>query len=158
MFGPLAMIRHVTPWMRDAGGGCIINLSSMMGLLSLPLVGIYASSKYAVEGFSDALRMELKSFNIDVALIEPGFINTNFTVTAIEGSDPRWQQDSSNPYQPLLASSEKKSADNSAIEGQAIDVALTIVKAMESRAPKARYKVTALGKLLPRLARWLPDK
>ncbi|CAH0991742.1 3-phenylpropionate-dihydrodiol/cinnamic acid-dihydrodiol dehydrogenase [Sinobacterium norvegicum] len=158
VLGPLAMIRHVTPHMRQAGSGCIINLSSLMGMMSLPLLGIYSASKHAVEGFNDSLRMELKDFNIDVVLVEPGFIKTNLTATAIEQSDAGWLQDDSNPYRELLASSEKKSADIGPIEGQASDVAEVLVKALESRSPKARYKVTAVGKLLPLIAKIMPAK
>jgi len=158
VLGPLAMIRHVTPVIRKTGDGCIINVSSMFGLMSIPLVGVYAASKYAVEGFSNSLRMELKAFNIDVVLIEPGFINTQLAATAEQESDASWREDHSNPYHELLVGSEAKNTDISAIEGQAIDVARVIVGALESRSPRTRYKVTAMGKLLPRIAHWLPDK
>lgn len=157
VFGAMAMIRHVVPVMRKAGGGCVINLSSMMGLISMPVLGLYAASKYAVEGFSDALRMELKAHNIPVVLIEPGFIKTNFTANAIEQSRYIWESGDNNPYQALLNNLASNNTDVGNIEGQAEDVARVIVKALESPAPKARYKVTFVGRLLPLLSRCLPS-
>lgn len=74
----LRMIRAVLPHMRGAKSGHIVNLSSMAGLLSRPGLGIYNTSKYAVEGFSEALYHELKDLGIKVTLLEPGAFRTNF--------------------------------------------------------------------------------
>jgi NAD(P)-dependent dehydrogenase (short-subunit alcohol dehydrogenase family) len=155
VFGPLALIRHVAPLMRANGGGCIINLSSMLGLLGMPIMGIYSASKHAVEGFSNSLRMELKDFDIDVVLIEPGWINTSLGAVAEQEAEYSWQDDPQNPYYERMTNNDGPS-DNSAIEGKAIDVARVITKVLESRSPRARYKVTRLGKLLPLLVRCLP--
>lgn len=158
VMGPLAMIRHVTPFMRQAGRGCIINIASMLGLMSMPLVGIYASSKFAVEGFSHSLRMELKPFGIDVVLIEPGFINTGFAETAAGQTDHSWRDDASYPYYSLLARSTAKTSEKNVPGANVDDVARVLVTALESEKPRTRYKITAEGKLLPRLANWLPDR
>lgn len=74
----LRMIRHVLPFMRQARSGHIINLSSTAGLISTAGWGIYNASKYALEGFSEALSHEVKDFGIKVTIVEPGAFRTNF--------------------------------------------------------------------------------
>lgn len=78
IFGMMRVIKAVLPYFRDRGRGRIVNISSMGGRIGLPLRSIYDSSKFAVEGFSEALMYELKHFNIDVKIIEPGFVNSKF--------------------------------------------------------------------------------
>lgn len=78
LFGLAAITRKVVPLMRKAGGGTIINTSSMGGKIYTPLGAWYHASKHAVEGFSDCLRLELKEFNIRVVVLEPGIIVTGF--------------------------------------------------------------------------------
>src|SRR5262245_1631767 len=78
LFGVMRMTNAVVPLMRRQGGGRIINISSVLGQLAFPYVGLYAASKFALEGLSEALRDELRTFNIHVSLIEPGFVKTNF--------------------------------------------------------------------------------
>jgi short-subunit dehydrogenase len=77
--GTVNTIQAVLPVMRRAGHGLIINISSIGGLMGLPFQSVYSASKFAVEGLSEGLRMELKAFNIKVVVIEPGDFNTSFT-------------------------------------------------------------------------------
>lgn len=77
--GYVNMIQAVLPAMRKQGGATIVNISSIGGIMGLPYQGFYSASKYAVEGFSEALRMELKPFKINVVVIRPGDFFTNFT-------------------------------------------------------------------------------
>jgi short-subunit dehydrogenase len=77
--GVVNTIQAVLPVMRKQGSGTIINVSSIGGLMGLPFQGFYSASKYAIEGLSEALRMEVKQFNIKVVVIEPGDFATNFT-------------------------------------------------------------------------------
>jgi len=77
--GTVNMIRAVLPAMRPQGGGLIINTSSIGGLMGLPFQGFYSASKFAIEGMSEALAMEVKAFNIKVVLLEPGDFRTQFT-------------------------------------------------------------------------------
>jgi len=77
--GYVNMIQAVLPHMRKQGRATIVNISSIGGLMGLPYQGFYSASKYAVEGLSEALRMELKPFNIKVIVIQPGDFFTNFT-------------------------------------------------------------------------------
>ena len=78
VFGLLRVTKNVIPLMRENSAGVIINISSFLGKIGLPLLTFYNSSKYAVEGITDSLRYELKDFNIRVHSIMPGFFDTNF--------------------------------------------------------------------------------
>ena len=75
-FGIARMVKAVLPVMRRRGRGRIINISSLAGLAPMPYQGFYSASKHALEGYSEALRQEVKPFNIHVSLVEPGFIRT----------------------------------------------------------------------------------
>ena len=88
VFGLLRLTQLVLPGMRAAGAGKIVNLSSMGGRLVFPGGGAYHATKYAVEALSDALRMEVRRFGIDVICIEPGLIRTEFGSTAAGGVAP----------------------------------------------------------------------
>ena len=78
VFGVLRVCKSVIPLMREQKSGIIINISSFLGKIGLPLLTFYNSSKYAVEGITDSLRYELESFNIRVHSVMPGFFNTKF--------------------------------------------------------------------------------
>ncbi len=82
VFGYVRMAQLVLPGMRRAGKGRIINVSSVAGRVTCPGAGAYAASKYAIEAISDALRFEVRGFGIQVIVIEPGPIRTEFTATA----------------------------------------------------------------------------
>jgi len=77
--GYVNMIQAVLPFMRKQQSATIINISSLGGLMGLPYQGFYSASKFAIEGLSEALRMELKPFNIKIIVIQPGDFFTNFT-------------------------------------------------------------------------------
>ena len=77
-FGVIRVTKEVIPIMRNQGNGNIINVSSIGGKIGLPLNSAYISSKFAIEGFSESMRYELEQFGIDVILIEPGVVKTNF--------------------------------------------------------------------------------
>jgi short-subunit dehydrogenase len=76
-FGPLGMIRLCLPHMREQRFGRIINVSSVGGMMAMPTMGSYSASKFALEGASEALWYELRPWNIDVCLVQPGFIRSN---------------------------------------------------------------------------------
>ena len=76
-FGPVTLIKKLIPEMRQKGSGRIINISSVGGMMSMPTMGSYSASKFALEGISEALWYELKPWNIQVSLIQPGFIHSN---------------------------------------------------------------------------------
>lgn len=78
VFGMMAVTREVLPHFRKSGEGAIVNVSSFGGITGLPFTSLYASSKFAVEGWSEALSHELFKLNISVKIIEPGGVHTNF--------------------------------------------------------------------------------
>lgn len=96
-FGPLHVARAFTPAMRARGWGRIVNVGSTNGFLVTPFMGAYSAAKYALEALSDALRMELAPFGVEVRLVEPGSMRTPFAARAKEAlrreiarSDPDW--------------------------------------------------------------------
>ncbi|HLF52623.1 SDR family oxidoreductase [Flavobacterium sp.] len=84
VFGVMNTIRTILPHFRENKGGMIINISSGAGRFTLPLISLYAASKFALEGFSEALSFELNALNIGVKIIEPGGTTTNFTKVSRE--------------------------------------------------------------------------
>ena len=102
VFGVLRVCKSVIPIMRKNKSGVIINISSFLGKIGLPLLTLYNSSKYAVEGITDSLRYELKNFNIRVHSILPGFFDTKFArdnlVTNLQTFDEK------SPYASLVSS------------------------------------------------------
>ena len=159
VFGLLALTRAFVPAMRQRRSGRIINVSSVGGRMVFPLFGAYHATKYAVEALSDAMRLELRQFGIDVSVIEPGYIRTDFTATSM-GTFQKYVTDAS-PYAEAirLASGADKVIERFAVGpgsvGRAIEHAAT------ARCPRARYVApfyNALGPLLVSLLpTWLTD-
>jgi len=88
VFGTLWMTQAILPVFREQGKGHVIQLSSVLGVNSLPTMGLYSATKYAVEGFSEALQMEVKDFGINVTLIEPNSFKTDFFGSSAIESTP----------------------------------------------------------------------
>jgi NAD(P)-dependent dehydrogenase (short-subunit alcohol dehydrogenase family) len=84
VFGVLRIIQAVLPGMRRQGSGLIVNLSSILGLIPAPFMGVYASTKHAIEGLSESLDHEVRAFGIRVVLIEPHYIRTNLDASAAQ--------------------------------------------------------------------------
>lgn len=138
LFGVMRMVQEVAPHMRQQGGGRIINISSVVGKLVVPANGTYASSKFALEGLSDALRYELAPFGIRVVVVEPGSINTNFHSTT-EESGKAWFGNTGSAYRELYAQYVKVNDEMRKDESQPEVVSEIVQKAIESRHPKTRY-------------------
>src|SRR5208337_158849 len=98
VFGLLRVTQAVLPHMRERKAGRILMLSSVAGIVTPPTYGAYSSSKHAVEALSNALRLELYPFNIEVILIEPGYIMTNFQQTAKELAQSYVEGSAASPY------------------------------------------------------------
>lgn len=96
VFGMVRTIQAFVPEMRERRAGTIVNLSSVVGKISLPITGIYSSTKFAIEALSESLRRELEAFGVNVALVEPGMIGTG----ALDA--PRSFMTASDPYRSLL--------------------------------------------------------
>lgn len=86
--GMVRFLHYIVPVMRRQGGGRILCFSSIGGLMGLPFQGFYSASKFAIEGYCEALRLELRGKNIDVVLIEPGDFATGFTASRKSTPDP----------------------------------------------------------------------
>jgi NAD(P)-dependent dehydrogenase (short-subunit alcohol dehydrogenase family) len=129
-FGVVRMVKKVLPIMRTQGSGQIINISSGIGLAPLPFVGFYAASKFALEGYTEALRHEVKPFGIRVSLVEPGFITTQLynnellAGNLISDYDP-WRQRAS----AAVRKHREKSLDPSR-------VAESILRIIENKSPR----------------------
>jgi len=135
VFGLMAVTRAFLPQMRARRAGRIINVSSVGGRITLPFFGVYNSTKYAVESLSDALRYELRPFGIDVALIEPGVIRTNFEATAVSNLATLTET----PYAPALGKYEQMSKLADRFASEPIVIAKAIARAVNARRPAARY-------------------
>lgn len=135
VFGLMNVTRAFLPKMMERRAGRIINVSSVGGRITLPWFGAYNSTKYAVESLSDALRYELRPFGIDVSMIEPGLIRTNFEATAVANLDAF----AGSPYAKAVARYEQmsKTADKFAVDP--IVIARAIARAVNARRPAARY-------------------
>jgi len=138
VFGVVRMIREVVPHMRQQKAGRIINISSIAGKMVTPVNGSYSSTKFAMEAISDALRLELAPFNIQVVLIEPGAIKTNFDQTVHTHADAILSAAVS-PYLPLYRKYLQVSDGMRGQEPEPEAVSKVIQQAMESSKPKARY-------------------
>lgn len=135
VFGLMNVTRAFLPKMMERRAGRIINVSSMGGRITLPYFGVYNSTKYAVESLSDAMRYELRAFGIDVALIEPGVIRTNFEATAATNL----QQYAGTPYQVAVDKYEQMSKAADRFASNPIVIAKAIARAVNARRPAARY-------------------
>jgi short-subunit dehydrogenase len=135
VFGLMNVTRAFLPKMVDRRAGRIINVSSVGGLITMPYFGVYNSTKYAVESLSDALRYELRPFGVDVTLIEPGVIRTNFEATAVANLDSF----SSSAYAKAVEKYEQISKLADRFASDPIVIAKAIARATEARRPAARY-------------------
>ena len=144
VFGLMELTSLAIPIMRQQGHGRIINMSSVLGLISLPFRGAYNASKYAVEGLCDTLRLELKPSGIDVICIEPGPIESQFRENVIAVSLKKVNMDQSHfqaQYQHMLGHFRSQKT-NSPFTKQPEAVIKKLIHAIESPKPKAKYPVT----------------
>ena len=149
LFGIMRLTNAVLPKMRGQSGGRIINVSSVVGHVALPYFGLYATSKFALEGLTEALRYEVRQFNIHVSLVEPGFVRTH-----IKGQPP------TNPiadYAPARQAAVQfvRARVESGMEPEA--VAQTILRIAMTARPRLRYRVGRAANLLITLKQLLPE-
>jgi len=154
VFGLMAVTRAFVPRMRERGKGRIVNISSMGGKMTFPFMGAYNSTKYAVESLSDALRYELRAFGIDVTLIEPGVIRTNFEATAVANLNAF----ATTAYGPAIAKYEEMSKQADRFAGEPIVVAKAITRAVEARRPAARYVAPRFNSFAFAMSALLPTR
>ena len=136
-FGTVRMVKAVLPIMRQQGRGQIINISSTAGLVASPFQAFYCASKHAVEGYTEALRHEVKRFNIKVSIVEPGWFKTNVANASISSAAAGSVHEYREMYQRFLSIAKEhiQNGDDPRL------VAETILRIVESDSPRIRYLV-----------------
>ncbi|MFF2375885.1 oxidoreductase [Streptomyces xiamenensis] len=157
VFGALRLTQLVLPHMRAQRAGTIVNITSMGGKIYTPLGGWYHGTKFALEALSDCLRLEAKPFGIDVVVIEPGGIATEWGAIA---ADKLEEASGSGPYeaQAKAVASSLRSEANAKRNSPPSVIADAIGKAVTARRPKTRYATGFGAKPLISLRRILPDR
>ena len=156
VFGLMAVTRAFLPAMRARGRGRIVNVSSVGGQVTFPFGGAYHATKYAVEALSDALRKELRIFGIDVVLIEPGPIRSEFSERAMSTLVRQVEIDS--PYAPMLARADDIRAQTDKMSAGPEVVSRAIERAVTSRRPGTRYMVPFSSRFITGFLRLLPTR
>jgi NAD(P)-dependent dehydrogenase (short-subunit alcohol dehydrogenase family) len=157
LFGIARLTQLILPFMRNAGGGTIINISSMGGRVYTPLGAWYHASKHALEGWSDCLRIEVAPFGIRVVIIEPGAIGTEFGEVAVV---PLLERSGTGPYavtaQKMAAATRRTFSSGKASPPSLI--ADLIVRVIRSPRPKTRYVAGHLARPVMLARRLLGDR
>ncbi|HEY3310398.1 MAG TPA: SDR family oxidoreductase [Anaerolineales bacterium] len=138
LFGVMNMVQAVLPHMRAQKSGRIINISSVVGKLVTPANGVYSASKFALEGLSDALRMELAPFGIQVVVVEPGSIHTQFHAT-VEANAQTIFSNPASPYRSLYERYEQVTRDMRKSEPEPAAVSQVVEQVIAASKVKARY-------------------
>jgi NAD(P)-dependent dehydrogenase (short-subunit alcohol dehydrogenase family) len=154
LFGLARLTQLCLPHMRAQKSGKIFNISSVGGKLATPLGGWYHASKFALEGYSDALRLEMRPFGIDVVVIEPGGVQSEWSGIAAQEAE---RTSGKGAYAGIVAKLKKFQAGQhkEAPPGVITDL---IVKALRARTPKTRYHGGMLAGPMLFMRRHLPDR
>lgn len=159
VFGVLRVTQAALPSMRQRRRGRILMMSSVAGLLTVPAQGAYSSSKHALEGLTNALRLEMFSFGIEVILIEPGYIATGMQQSAADLTKGYTEKFKTGPYAKLYelfqAAAESARAKSKTTPE---DCSRVILRAIEAPQPKPRYGVTPLATVVKWGKRLLSDR
>ena len=162
LFGQVDLTNRLLPAMRAAGGGRVVMISSVLGLVAAPWRGAYVATKFALEGISDTLRLELAGSGIAVVLVEPGPIRTRFRQNAIPHFERHvdWK---ASPHRTdyeatLLRRLYATDPVRDRFELEPAAVSVTILRALESPRPAARYRVTVPAQGAAVLRRLLPTR
>ncbi|MCL7747985.1 oxidoreductase [Halalkalibacter alkaliphilus] len=155
VFGVMAVTQAVLPAMREQKSGTIINVSSVSGRIGFPGLSPYVSSKHALEGYSESLRLEVAPFGIQVALVEPGSYSTNIWSSGMEVSER--SLDSGSPYYDYMKGITSRLEAGKKNHGDPDEVVHLLCElAMEERVKKLRYPIgkglkwtLALKQLMP---------
>ncbi len=157
LFAPAFLAQAVLPLMRKQRSGHIIQVSSVAGRLGYPLFGWYCATKHALEGLSDALRIEVSPWDIHVVLIEPGPVRTEFFEVTKAKVSPQMTQKAS-PYVRYFDAVDDIERDFMKQATTPEKIAQVIVKACAARRPRSRYAVTAMAKATVAVSKFLPRR
>ncbi|MCX6329818.1 MAG: SDR family oxidoreductase [Bacteroidia bacterium] len=159
--GMVRLTMEVLPQMRKQGSGTIINFSSIGGLMGLPFQAFYSASKFSIEGFSEALRMEVKQFNIKIILINPGDFLTNNTSNRKHFLAPTGPED---PYNEQFKRTLDVIEKNESKGWDPVILAKKLIKIVDCKNPRQRYIIGSIEqwlsviikKILPgKVFRWI---
>ena len=161
LFGPTRLTQMVLPAMRKRRRGRIINVSSVGGRITTPGNGAYHASKHALEALSDVLRFELRGFGIDVVVVEPGAIKTQWVETAVRGMNERI--DPTSPYAEFAAAvaAQMHGAHEGLLKlasGSPEAAAAVVERAITDPRPRIRYAVPAIAAMFMALHDFMPDR
>ncbi len=157
VLGAIGLIQAVLPGMREKGKGRIVNVSSLAGEFAAPLGGWYHASKFALEALSDSLRGEVAQFGIDVTLVQPSYVDTDWHDTAMDHLDAA---SGDGPY-AAMAAAMRRHFTGPAIKKQTSsvdDVAALVAKAAVVDRPRTRYRIGPGAGTAVALATVLPDR
>jgi NAD(P)-dependent dehydrogenase (short-subunit alcohol dehydrogenase family) len=154
-FGAIRVVHEVIPTMRRQRNGTIVNVSSLVGRVGLPLSSAYVSTKFALEGLSESVRYELNEFGINIILIEPGVIKTNF-LENLKTADTTSKSES--PYAELVDRTTKEFGKMMNSSSSPIIVAEAILRAITSKDPEFRYVVGDDAESIMRIRQNSTDK
>ena len=157
IFGVAMLTKKVLPYMRNQHSGTIINIASMGGRITTYFGAWYHATKYALEAFSDALRMETKGFGIKVSIIEPGGIKTPWGIIAADHLAESAKGGAYEAQATAYANGLRKIYEGNTLSNPII-IAKAISRAVNSRCPKTRYTVGFMAKPLVWLHSWLPTR
>ncbi|MCG7995549.1 MAG: oxidoreductase [Candidatus Thiodiazotropha taylori] len=158
LFGLADLTKQVIPIMREQESGLIINTSSIGGKIYSPLGSWYHATKHALEGWSDCLRLEVKQFGIDVVILEPGAIITEFYDVML---DPMIERSKNGPYQTMAEGMLKANQDIHSKPDTSTSpavIAKTVLKIVNARKPKTRYATGKFAKPMLFARKWLSDR
>jgi short-subunit dehydrogenase len=158
IFGLAQITKEVIPIMREQKSGKIINTSSMGGKIYTPYGAWYHATKHALEGWSDCLRLELKPFNIDVVVIEPGGITTEFGDVLY---DPMVERSKGTPYEEMASSIADATKQMYAEEGRLSPpsvISNLVSKVIKAKKPKTRYVAGKYAKPMMFIRKYLGDR
>lgn len=161
LFGLHDLTRRVIPVMRTQGHGRIVNCSSVLGYTACSWRGAYVATKYALEGLTDTLRVEMRGTNIHVCLIEPGLITTKFGENSARNFERLidWKRSArAADYKNVVLRKAKGGNPHAKLEAPASDVTAKLIRALDAPRPRARYRITRLAQLLYVLKRILPTR
>ncbi|HCF2343573.1 SDR family oxidoreductase [Pseudomonas paraeruginosa] len=153
VFAVVGVTRALFPLLRRKSG-LVVNVGSVSGVLVTPFAGAYCASKAAVHALSDALRLELAPFGVEVLEVQPGAIASNFGASASREMDS--VVDERSPWWPLRRQIQARSAASQDNPTPAVDFARQLLAAVQRRPRPALVRIGNGSRALPALARWLP--
>ncbi len=150
-WGMVRMTHAVLPHMRERGAGQLIYTGSLAGLIGPPGQAFYSASKHALEGYAEALHLEVEQFGVQVSILEPGFFNTGLHGSALEETAPIAD------YDNLRDSLKTQLTEAIQTGGDPDEVARQVVQIVEDDSPALRYRIGDDARWVPRLKKFMPE-